>query len=196
MLSPRVLFYVSVLTIKATVIYALVHLKGVSQQKQKSLNYPNLLLIVRPVHPCDEIHFPVFTLLLELTKYDSFEGDKDTDHEFYNFHGACSSHWFNINIQIWGHTYVPLRNHYKFFALGLVKRFHAKILMVRHSMIIFLFKKLCLLATVSNINRIVSVMHVWWSILWINQHINGLVSPFWNSSNIRKLYPLHLNTSI
>ena len=70
----------------------MVHLKGVSQQKQKSLNYPNLLLIVRPVHPCDEIHFPVFTLLLELTKYDSFEGDKDTDHEFCNFHGACSSH--------------------------------------------------------------------------------------------------------
>ena len=29
-----------------------------------------------------------------------------------------------------------------------------------------------------------------------NQHVNGLVSPFSNSYNIRKLYPLHLNTRI
>ena len=98
-----------------TVIYALVH----------------LLLIVRPIHPCDEIHFPVFTLLLELTKYDFLEKDKDADHEFDNFDVACSSHLLNINIQIWGGTYTHLRNHFKVFELAVVKNVYTKILMVR-----------------------------------------------------------------
>ena len=42
-----------------------------------------------------------------------------------------------------------------FFELGVEKKFHAKILIARHFMIMFLFRKLCLIATVSNINRIV-----------------------------------------
>ena len=41
-----------------------------------------------------------------------------------------------------------------FFELGVVKGF-MQVLIAKHFLIIFLFKKLCLIATVSNINRIV-----------------------------------------
>ena len=41
------------------------------------------------------------------------------------------------------------------FELGVVKKFYAKNLITRHFVIIFLFKKLCFIATVLNINRIV-----------------------------------------
>ena len=39
--------------------------------------------------------------------------------------------------------------------MGSCKKIHAKILIARHFMTTFLFKKLCLIATVSIINRIV-----------------------------------------
>ena len=42
-----------------------------------------------------------------------------------------------------------------FFEQGAVKYFMQKIFIARHFMIIFLLKKLCLIAKVSNINRIV-----------------------------------------
>ena len=47
-----------------------------------------------------------------------------------------------------------------FLELVVIKKFHANILNTRHFMIILLIKKLCLIATVSNINRIILVMHV------------------------------------
>ena len=42
-----------------------------------------------------------------------------------------------------------------FFEVGVEKKIHAKILIARHFMIIFLFKKSHLIATASIINRIV-----------------------------------------
>ena len=47
-----------------------------------------------------------------------------------------------------------------FFEVGVEKKIHAKILIARHFMIIFLFKKISLISTVSNINRIAYVMYI------------------------------------
>ena len=41
-----------------------------------------------------------------------------------------------------------------FFELGVVKKILEKILIARHFMIIIFLKKICLISTVSNINRI------------------------------------------